>query len=59
MRLQADEHPEAMQQEMDSLSTRYVELESTSIVSKYAFVPSHPTAATIINTVIAGRTTET
>jgi len=42
MRLQADEHPEAMQEEMDSLSTRYAELESTSILSKYAFIPAHP-----------------
>ena len=44
MRMQADEHPEAMQQEMDSLSARYAELDSTSIVSKFAFVPAHPTA---------------
>jgi membrane associated rhomboid family serine protease len=44
MRMQADEHPEAMQQEMDTLSSRYAELDSTSIVSKYAFIPAHPTA---------------
>src|SRR3979409_5834 len=48
MRLQADEHPEAMQQEMDSLSARYAELDSTSIVSKYAFVPAHPTALSFL-----------
>jgi hypothetical protein len=44
MRMQADEHPDLMQAEMDSLSTRYAELDSASIVSKYAFVPAHPTA---------------
>src|ERR1700680_696069 len=44
MRMQGDEHPEAMQQEMDSLSTHYEELDATSIVSKYAFIPAHPTA---------------
>src|ERR1700736_1286058 len=44
IRMAADEHPEVMQQEMDSLSTRYAELDSTSIVSKYAFIPAHPTA---------------
>jgi membrane associated rhomboid family serine protease len=44
IRMQADEHPEAMQEEMDSLSKRYEELDSASIVSKYAFIPAHPTA---------------
>jgi membrane associated rhomboid family serine protease len=44
IRMAADEHPEMMQEEMDSLSTRYAELDSTSIVSKYAFIPAHPTA---------------
>jgi membrane associated rhomboid family serine protease len=44
MRMQADEHPEAMQQEMDSLSARYEVLDSASLLSKYAFVPAHPTA---------------
>src|SRR6266436_4022333 len=49
MRMQADEHPEAMQQEMDSLSARYAELDSTSIVSKFAFVPAHPTAMSYLS----------
>jgi membrane associated rhomboid family serine protease len=44
MRMAADEHPEAMQQEMDSLSARYEELDATSLLSKYAFIPVHPTA---------------
>jgi len=48
MRMQADEHPEAMQEEMDSLSKRYEELDSTSLVSKYAFVPAHQTALSLI-----------
>jgi membrane associated rhomboid family serine protease len=49
MRLQADEHPRAMQEEMDSLATRYTELDSTSITSKYAFIPSHPTAMSYLS----------
>ena len=48
MRMMADEHPEAVQDEMDSLSTRYEELESTSLVSKYAFIPAHQTALSMI-----------
>jgi membrane associated rhomboid family serine protease len=44
MRIQADEHPEAMQEEMDSLSARYEELDAASLLSKYAFIPAHPTA---------------
>jgi membrane associated rhomboid family serine protease len=48
MRMQADEHPEAMQEEMDSLAKRYDELESTAIVAKYAFIPAHPTVLSLI-----------
>jgi membrane associated rhomboid family serine protease len=48
IRMQADEHPELMQEEMDTLSARYAELDSTSIVSKYAFIPAHPTAMSYI-----------
>jgi len=48
MRMQADEHPEAMQEEMDTLSKRYEELDSTALVSKYAFVPAHQTALSLI-----------
>src|ERR1700680_4941978 len=43
MRMMADEHPEIVQEEADSLSTRYEGLESTSLISKYAFIPAHPT----------------
>src|ERR1700732_2879453 len=45
IRMMDDEVPreEARQKEMDSLSARYEELESTAIVSKYAFIPAHPT----------------
>ena len=35
--------PEALQQEMDSLGDSYAELNSTSLLSKYAFIPAHPT----------------
>ena len=48
MRMQADEHPEAVQEEMDTLSARYAELDATSLVSKYAFIPAHPTALSLI-----------
>jgi len=44
IRMQADEHPEAMQAEMDSLSARFELLDKTSVLSKYAFIPAHPTA---------------
>ena len=43
MRMMADEHPEMVQEEMDSLATHYEELESTALTSKYAFIPAHPT----------------
>ncbi len=32
-----------LQQEMDSLGESYTELNATSILSKYAFIPAHPT----------------
>jgi len=48
MRMAADEHPEAMQEEMDSLSKRYEELDAVSLVSKYAFVPAHQTFLSLI-----------
>jgi membrane associated rhomboid family serine protease len=46
MRLQED--PEALQEEMDSLASRYAELDATSILSKYAFTPGHATAMSYI-----------
>jgi len=45
----ADEHPEAMQAEMDSLSKRYEELDTTSVVSKFAFIPAHQTFLGLIS----------
>jgi membrane associated rhomboid family serine protease len=48
MRMQADEHPELLQAEMDSLSARYEQLDSTAIVSKYAFIPARPTLLSLI-----------
>jgi membrane associated rhomboid family serine protease len=41
MRLQDD--PDVLQQEMDSLGDSYAELNSASIMTKYAFIPAHPT----------------
>jgi membrane associated rhomboid family serine protease len=43
MRMMADEHPEDIQTEMDSLCERYEQLESQSLLEKYAFTPAHPT----------------
>jgi membrane associated rhomboid family serine protease len=48
MRMSADEHPEALQEEMDSLSKRYEELSETSLVNKYAFIPAHQTALSLV-----------
>ena len=41
IRMQDD--PDALQQEMDSLGDSYAELNSASLLSKYAFIPAHPT----------------
>ncbi len=41
IRLQADTG--ALQQEMDSLGESYAELNSASLLNKYAFTPAHPT----------------
>ena len=38
------EDPEELQAEMDRLNTEYVQLKSSSIDDKYAFVPAHPSA---------------
>jgi membrane associated rhomboid family serine protease len=48
MRMAADEHPEAMQTEMDSLAKRYQELDAASLTSKYAFIPAHQTVLGLI-----------
>jgi membrane associated rhomboid family serine protease len=44
IRMMADEHPEIIQEQMDDLSKQYEELESASILNKYAYIPAHPTA---------------
>jgi membrane associated rhomboid family serine protease len=36
------EDPQKLQDEMDSLSARYVRLASASVIEQYAFVPAHP-----------------
>jgi membrane associated rhomboid family serine protease len=38
------EDPGKLQDEMDSLNQRYVQLSSSSITEQYAFVPAHPSA---------------
>jgi membrane associated rhomboid family serine protease len=46
MRLQSE--PDVLQQEMDSLGQSYAELDSASLLNKYAFVPAHPTAVSLL-----------
>jgi membrane associated rhomboid family serine protease len=41
IRLQDD--ADALQQEMDSLGDNYAEMNSASLLNKYAFIPAHPT----------------
>jgi membrane associated rhomboid family serine protease len=53
MRMMADEHPEAVQGEMDSLCSRYEELApaalvTAALVNKYAYIPAHPTVLSLI-----------
>ena len=43
-RVRLMDEPEALQAEMDSLTSRYVSLRSASLLEKYAFVPAHPSA---------------
>ena len=45
-RLQDD--ADALQQEMDSLGNSYAELNSASLLSKYAFTPAHPTLLSVL-----------
>jgi hypothetical protein len=42
MRMQDDETK--LQEQLDSLTEQYVQLRSSSVIDKYAFVPAHPTA---------------
>jgi membrane associated rhomboid family serine protease len=48
MRMMADEHPDDIQEEMDSLSAKYEELDSQALVSKYAYIPAKPTLVGLI-----------
>jgi membrane associated rhomboid family serine protease len=48
MRLKADEDPQGIQDEMDSLCQQYDELESASLISKYGYIPAHPTLTGLI-----------
>ena len=46
MRLQDD--PEKLQEELDSLTTQYVQLRAQSITEQYAFIPAHPKPMTYV-----------
>jgi membrane associated rhomboid family serine protease len=47
-KFRAQDDPEILQQEMDSLGESYAELSSSSLLSKYAFIPAHPTLVSMI-----------
>jgi membrane associated rhomboid family serine protease len=47
-KFRAQDDPEILQAEMDSLGQSYAELNSASLLSKYAFVPAHPTLMSLI-----------
>jgi membrane associated rhomboid family serine protease len=47
-RLRLQEDPEKLQQEMDSLGASYVEMNSRSILSNYAYIPAHPRLVSLI-----------
>jgi membrane associated rhomboid family serine protease len=48
MRLMADQDPDAVQEEMDTLCQKYDELEASSISLHYGYVPAHPTLTGLI-----------
>ena len=47
-RLRLQEDPEELQQEMDSLGESYAQLNSNSILTKYAYIPARPTLVSLI-----------
>jgi membrane associated rhomboid family serine protease len=47
-KFRGQDDPEILQGEMNSLGESYAELNSTSLLSKYAFVPAHPTLVSLI-----------
>lgn len=47
-KFRTQDDPELLQAEMNSLGESYAELDSASLLSKYAFTPAHPTLFTMI-----------
>jgi membrane associated rhomboid family serine protease len=47
-RIRLQDDPEILQAEMNSLGENYAELNSASLLSKYAFIPAHPTLVSMI-----------
>jgi membrane associated rhomboid family serine protease len=47
-RTRLQEDPQALQEEMDSLAAQYADLNSKSLLSKYAFIPADPTAVSLL-----------
>jgi membrane associated rhomboid family serine protease len=48
IRMKPDDDPNFLQDELDSLADQYAELDSASILSKYAFTPARPTFMSMI-----------
>jgi membrane associated rhomboid family serine protease len=47
-KIRLEEDPEVLQAEMDSLSSRYEELDSASLLSRYAFIPARQTLTSLV-----------
>lgn len=47
-RFRAEDDPITLQNEMDSLCTQFTQLQLTSFLGKYGYVPAHPTAISYI-----------
>jgi len=47
-RIRLEDNEDKLQDEMDSLGNRFAELDSQSLVGKYAFIPAHPTLLSMI-----------
>jgi hypothetical protein len=47
-RMRLVEDPEQLQQELESLTERYVQMRTSSLLEQYAFVPAHPTTISYV-----------
>lgn len=47
-KIRQQQDPYALQQEMDSLGDRYTQLNSASLLGRFAFIPAHPTLLSLV-----------